>query len=104
MDLVDAVYKVVNSSFPQSELYGLSAQMRSAARSIPSNIAEGRGRHSIPDYRHFLYQARGSLHEVETQIDMAQRQKFIDERNATELMKLANEVGRLVNGLIRMVS
>lgn len=103
MDLADAIFDAV-SKFPQSELYGLTAQMKSASRSVPSNIAEGRGRRTKADYKHFLYQARGSLHEVETQIDMARRQRLVDDENAGKLMELANETGRLLNGLIRSVS
>ncbi len=100
MDLVDAVYDAVRS-FPASELYCLSAQMRKAAVSIPCDIAEGRGRHTKPDYGHFLYEARGGTQELETQIEIATRQKFIEAQRGGELMELVHEVGRLINGLLR---
>jgi four helix bundle protein len=100
MDLVDCIYQEVRS-FPKSETFGLSFQLRKSASSIPSNIAEGRGRHSTPDYRHFLRQARGSAQELDTQIEIAMRQGFIAETRARELMKLANRVGQLINGLLR---
>ena len=100
MDLVDAIYDATRS-FPQSELYCLSSQMRKAAISIPSDIAEGRGRHTLPDYRHFLYEARGGTQELETQIEIAIRQNFIDTQRGSQLIALVNEVGRLINGLLR---
>lgn len=65
MDLVDDVYAAVHG-FPQSELFCLSLQVRKCGIAIPSDIAEGRGRHSTADYRHFLREARGSTHELET--------------------------------------
>lgn len=74
--------------------------MRKAAVSIPSNIAEGRGRHSIPDYRHFLHQARGSTHEIETQIELARRLKFTTDEIAEKLIDLAHQTGKLINGLL----
>jgi four helix bundle protein len=64
--------------FPKHEIYGLSSQMRRAAVSIPSNIAEGKGRRSHADLAHFLYQARGSLLELETQISIASDFDYID--------------------------
>lgn len=99
MDLVDAVYRAVRP-FPKSELFVLSQQMRSAALSIPSNIAEGRGRYTPPDQVHFFVQARGSSLELQTQIEVAMRQEFINPDAGADLMKLAEEVGRLINGLI----
>jgi four helix bundle protein len=99
MDLVDAVYDATRS-FPRSEIYGLSSQLKKAAISIPSDIAEGRGRHTLPDYRHFLYEARGGTQEVETQVEIAVRQRFIDAQQGQRLIALTHEVGKLINGLI----
>jgi four helix bundle protein len=65
MDLVTAIYEIT-ASFPKEELYGVTSQLRRAAVSIPSNIAEGQGRHGVAEFRHFLRQASGSLMEVET--------------------------------------
>jgi four helix bundle protein len=72
--------------------------MRSAASSIPSLLAEGRGRHTVPDQQHFYREARGSTFELQTQIEMAIRQQFIKGEEGARLTELANEVGRLING------
>jgi four helix bundle protein len=100
MDLVDETYRIART-FPKSETFVLSQQMRAAASSIPSNIAEGQGRFTRPECRQFLRHARGSTLELETQILIAQRQKFIDQATAEKLVRQAEEVGRLINGLIR---
>src|SRR5579864_9055186 len=71
MELVKGVY-VATRHFPRDELYGLTSQLRRAAVSIPSNIAEGQARFSSKEFAHFLSQARGSLVEIETQILIAQ--------------------------------
>ena len=99
MDLCDAVYHVVRD-FPRHELFGLSQQLRSAAVSVPSLLAEGRGRYTIADQQHFYREARGSTHEVQTQIEIAARQKFITTDQSKALMEIADEVGRLINGLL----
>ncbi|HEV8657220.1 MAG TPA: four helix bundle protein [Thermoanaerobaculia bacterium] len=99
MDLVAAVYASVGS-FPKSEIFYLSAQMRSAALSIPFNLAEGCGRHTIRDQQHFYRQARGSVYELQTAIDVARRQQFVTEQVGQDLKARADEVGRLVNALL----
>src|SRR5581483_6916680 len=88
-------------SFPKEETYGLTSQLRRAAVSVPSNIAEGKGRSSEKELVHFLNNARGSLFELETQINLAQRLGFLSADAAERLFTRAREVGRLVNGLIR---
>ena len=97
MDLVEEIYRI-SAQFPDDERFGLTSQIRRAAVSIPSNIAEG---HSRPrnDYLRFLNIARGSLSEVETQLEIAQRLKFI-ENNVSDL-QLTKELGKILNGLIR---
>ena len=100
MDLVVAVYEAVRS-FPKSELFLLSQQMRAAAISIPCNIAEGRGRYTVADQTHFYRQARGSTYELQTQIEIARRLLLVGNEDGGRLNDLAAEVGRLINGLIR---
>ena len=86
--------------FPKDEIYGLSSQMRRAAVSVPSNIAEGKGRYSHKDFVHFLYQARGSLLELETQLSIARDLEYIEDPEFEILESETEEVGRILNGLI----
>jgi four helix bundle protein len=99
MDLVYLVYQVTQH-FPKDELYGLVSQMRRAAVSIPSNIAEGKGRSSDRDFSLFLQHSRGSLHELETQILIAAHLGFISDDEAAKLQDRSSEVGRLLMGLM----
>ena len=99
MDLVDSVYIAVRD-FPKSEMFALTQQMKKCASSIPSNIAEGRGRYTNPDQQHFYRQARGSIYELQTQIEIARRQHLMFDDVASDLTDRANEVGRLINGLL----
>ena len=99
MVLVDATYKLTRG-FPGEERYGLTSQMRRAAVSIPSNIAEGRRRGSRKDYRNFLIQAYGSGAELETQIEIAKRQKFGSEKDYSDIGQLISEVMRMLNSMI----
>lgn len=99
MDLVEDVYKV-SKSFPREEIYGLTSQIRRAAVSIPSNIAEGQGRRTTADFLRHLSIAYGSLREVETQTLIAVRLRYLAEVRTGEVMKMAGEVGRLLNGLM----
>ena len=99
VDLAVEMYRVCEH-FPRYEQFGLSRQMRNAAVSIPSNIAEGRGRGTIPDYRRFVLQARGSSYELETQIEIAKRLGFMPTQQATALTDDVNEIQRLIHGLI----
>ena len=100
MELVDQVYVAVRS-FPKSELFGLSQQMRAAAVSIPSNLAEGSGRYSIREEKQFARHARGSTYELQTQIEIAVRQGFIAPEDAVHLQNKAKKVGQLINAFIR---
>ncbi len=95
MDLVELIYKLSNS-FPDSEKFGLTSQMRRAAVSIPSNIAEGAGRKGDKEFIQFLHIALGSLSEVETQYLIAVRLKYIENNGALEL--LINDVKKLLLG------
>ena len=97
MDLVDSVYSITRS-FPRAETFGLTQQIRSAAYSVPANLAEGCGRYTAPDELRFVRQARGSIYELQTLLEVARRQQYIAEGAAKKLERAANEVGRLVNG------
>jgi four helix bundle protein len=99
MDLVLKVY-AATESFPRAEQFGLTSQMRRAAVSLPSNIAEGQARRTSKEFRQFLGQARGSLMELETQILMARQLRFLDAGIIEGLLSLCAEVGRLLNGLM----
>jgi four helix bundle protein len=94
--LVKMVYEVT-ASFPREELFGLTSQMRRAAVSIPSNIAEGVARNSTKEYLHFVAISRGSLAELDTQIEIAVILGYCDQNN-TIIMQV-QRVGALVGGL-----
>jgi four helix bundle protein len=98
MDLVVAVYRATRG-LPSDERFGLTSQVRRAVVSVPSNIAEGQGRATTREFLHFLSIAYGSLMEVETQILIANRLDYLDVQQKADLMGMANEVGRLLNGL-----
>jgi four helix bundle protein len=103
MDLVTVTYRAT-AGFPKDELFGLTSQLRRAAVSIPSNIAEGQGRLSEREFRHFLGQARGSLMEVETQAQIEENLGHLRKEQTTTLMPQCAEVGRILNGLLASVS
>lgn len=103
MDLVTLIYKAT-AGFPKDELFGLTSQLRRAAVSIPSNIAEGQGRLSEKEFRHFLGQARGSLMEVETQLQIAVNLGYLQKEHTNKLFESCGEVGRILNGLLASVS
>jgi four helix bundle protein len=90
----------LTAGFPKYELYGLAQQMRRAAVSVPSNIAEGKGRHSNREFTHFLFTARGSLLELETQILIAEELQYWSVRDSQKLRENATRVGRSLTGLI----
>ncbi|MFI5459017.1 MAG: four helix bundle protein [Isosphaerales bacterium] len=98
MDLLESLYKVARE-FPREELFGLTSQLRRAAISIPSNIAEGQGRNSSGDFRRFLSIAHGSVREVETHIHIANRLGYIEDAQRQMILSQCAEVGRLVRGL-----
>ena len=98
MDLVSDIY-TVTLLFPKSEQYGLSSQMRRAAVSIPSNIAEGAARQSEKELVQFLFIALGSASELETQVIIAERLRYFGP--AEPILTRLDSVKRLLNGLIR---
>lgn len=97
-DLALLMYRVT-ASFPKEERFGLTQQIRRAAVSVPSNIAEGWGRGTTVDYLRFLGLARGSLYETQTQTWIASDLNYVDD--SEEIHERINEVGRLLNALIR---
>jgi len=98
VDLVEAVYSL-SSRFPREEVFGLTFQIRKAAVSVPSNIAEGQGRWNTGEFVQFLGIAHGSLREVETQTILAVRLKFVAQSDSDSVFQLTAEVGRLIQGL-----
>ena len=102
IELVTAVYRATRE-FPKEEMYGLTSQLRRAAVSVPSNIAEGQARYSHHEFQHFLRTARGSLAEVETQLIIARNLGHLQEADMMELMKSTAELGRILNALIAAV-
>jgi four helix bundle protein len=97
--LAQLVYQC-SKGFPREEIYGLTSQMRRAAVSVPSNIAEGQGRATRGEFKQFLCTARGSLFELETQVHIAGKLGYIQDGKAMELMESATEVAKILNGLI----
>jgi four helix bundle protein len=103
MDLVELVYKA-SRGFPREEIYALTSQVRRAAVSVPSNIAEGQGRRTTSDFLRHLSIAYGSLREVETQFLIASRLGYLTMPQVDLVMQKAGEVGRLLNGLMNSLS
>jgi four helix bundle protein len=98
MDLAAECYRLTGT-FPKSEIYGITSQLRRAATSVPANIAEGRGRRATGDFIRFLDIAYGSLVELETHIILANRLGFMTAAHAEELLTRSAEIGRMLNGL-----
>jgi four helix bundle protein len=103
MDLVVLVYKATEA-FPKHELYGLTNQIRRAASSVPANIAEGQGRRSKTEFRQFLGNARGSLLELDTHLELALRLNYLTASQHVRLHRDLDEVGRILNGLLRSLA
>jgi four helix bundle protein len=99
MELATEVYRI-SEDFPRREMYGLTRQVRAAAVSVPSNIAEGKGRQTTKDYVQFLYRARGSLYETQTQLEIARNLGYLSADAFTFIFQHADETGRVLNGLI----
>lgn len=100
VDLAIEVYRGTGS-FPATERYGLSAQLRRCVVSVPSNIAEGRGRATLADFLRHLSIANGSLMEVETQAIIATKLGYLSREPSEALLKHSGEVGRMLAGLVR---
>jgi four helix bundle protein len=100
LDLVEECYRL-SEHLPKTERFALSDQLRRAAASVPANIAEGRGRGSQREFARFLMIARGSLMEVESHLLLARRLNFLTADQIVGAIRLRNEVGQLLNGLLR---
>ncbi|MGZ5436615.1 MAG: four helix bundle protein [Pyrinomonadaceae bacterium] len=98
MDLVEKVY-LLTRSFPKQETYGLTSQLQRAAVSIPSNIAEGHTREHLKEYLHHLSMAQASLAELETQLEIALRLKYLTAGQLKELMDDSNSLGKQMYSL-----
>lgn len=99
MELVIQVYERTRA-FPKEEIYGLTSQMRRSAVSIPSNIAEGKGRSTDRDRSLFFCHARGSLLELETQILIAERLAYLTRSHSEVLLQASGLLGQMLNALI----
>jgi four helix bundle protein len=103
IDLVTAIY-MATRQFPREELYGLTGQLRRAAISIPSNIAEGQGRITKREFRQFLGQARGSLMEVETQLLIACKLDYLDSEGLNSLLDTCGRIKQMLYRLMNSLS
>ncbi len=103
IDLVITIYKTVKS-LPREELYSLSDQIRRAAVSIPSNIAEGQQRQSSKEFLKFLSIAKGSLGELKTQLIICYRLDFLSEDQTTPLLNECDTIGKMLSGLMNKIS
>ena len=103
MALTQMVYTLVRK-LPKEEMYALASQMRRAAISIPSNIAEGRGRQTDTDFCRFLYIARGSCNEISTQLILCVQLNYLSEEMISPALAAADEVGRMLTSLILTLS
>jgi four helix bundle protein len=95
MDLTVAVY-CLTQAFPREEAFGLTSQLRRSSISIPSNIAEGQGRLNTREFRQFLGIARGSICEVQTQLEIAHRLNYGDSQLLTTAEDLSHEIGKMI--------
>ncbi len=103
IEFVTCIYKITEQ-FPKSEIYGLTSQMRRAAVSIPSNIAEGAARKHKTEFRQFLYIAMSSAAELETQVIIASNLVFLTNELQRELVDDLNVIAKMINGLIKSLS
>jgi four helix bundle protein len=102
MDLVVLVYQL-SDGFPRRELYSLTDQIRRAAVSVPSNIAEGQAHFNKGEFVHFLRHSPGSLAELETQLLLAHRLEYLSAMQAQDVLARVHEVGRILSGLIASI-
>ena len=99
LDLAAAVHDCTRH-FPRSEAFGLASQLRRAAISVPSNVAEGSARGSTREFVYFLRVARGSLAELHTQLHLARREGYVSDQKFEKLSDDLDEVGRILNSVV----
>jgi four helix bundle protein len=102
MDLAERVY-LLTDSFPKSETYGMTSQIRRSAVSIPSNLAEGHGRTSSKEFLQFIAIAYGSICELETQILLSHRLKYIETHDSELILELLIETSKTIRGLQKAI-
>jgi four helix bundle protein len=102
IEMITKIYQITRD-FPKEEMYGLINQMRRAAVSVPSNIAEGAGRNSNKEFLQFLYIATGSLSELETQLIIAYNLGYTDNEQKQDMDTLINTLFKMLSGLIQSV-
>ena len=103
MDFANAVIDLTEQLDSQRKHYRLVEQLEASATSVPMNIAEGKGRYSHKEFRHFLYVARGSLNETMTLMYIFQSRSWVNADAYQNLEILSDEIGRMLNGLIRSI-
>lgn len=100
MDLAEMIFSLT-AKIPREQIYGMSAQMQRAANSVPSNIAEGHARDSTKEYLYYISVSLGSIAELETQLMLCGRVKFLSEGEVTKALALADEVGKMLRSIQR---
>ena len=100
IDFVTEIY-TITKGFPKEEQFGLVSQLRRSAVSVPSNIAEGAARQSNKEFIQFLYVALGSLMELDTQLSIAKNLNFLSDESLNDLQSKTDEIGKMLNGLIK---
>lgn len=103
MDFVLEIY-AVTQTFPQSEQFGLVSQMRRAAVSIPSNLAEGAARRGNKEFKQFLNISQGSISELDTQLELAHRLGYLNQQTYLNLLNGLTEISKMLYGLAKSVS
>ena len=103
MALVTYVYSLTKL-FPKDEQYSITSQIRRSAVSIPSNIAEGFGGHHKQDYLRFLEIARGSLYELQTQLEISKNVNYLNKEELTKTIEMCNELEKMLNSFIKTIA
>jgi four helix bundle protein len=103
MEMITLIYQLIKQ-FPNDEKFGLTIQLKRCSVSIPSNIAEGYGRNYTKDYVRFLNISRGSLYEMQTQLQVALNLNFVDELALEKINNLSVEIEKMLNSLIKKLN